>query len=89
MDLKFTDQEKKEFKKALGWGYAKQIVEHLEKKKIRNNKGEKFTEDHVRVLFNGQINNPKFFVAVMDFVKHRKAEAKRIEQLRKSLKEVS
>lgn len=85
MNYNFTHTKKQAIKKALGYGYVKEIKKFLDKHNVTNAKNQPFSEANIRVLFNKQTTNLEFFSKVLELYSIKKKEKKSLENKLKNV----
>ena len=83
MKINFSTTQQNSIKKVLGWGYAKEIENHLKKRKIRNANNVPYSTASIRLIFNNQRTND---LVVKEIWKCYKNEEKAQEKLQQEIK---
>jgi len=85
MKNNFTITQQNSIKKVLGWGYAKEILLHLKKRKIRNANNVPYSSASIRLIFNNQRTNDLVVKEILKLYERTKLQQEKDEEKRKNI----
>ena len=86
MKNNFSITQQNAIKKVLGWGYAKEIVKHLKKRKINNANNVPYSSASIRLIFNNQRTNNLVVKEILKFYRSEEKKQLKLQQEIKNLK---
>lgn len=80
MKITISTTQQKAIKEVLGWGYAKEIVKHLNKRKIYSANNVPYSTSYIRMIFNNQKTSNLIVKEIFKLYKKTKLKQEKEQQ---------